>query len=63
MTNRSATPHLARDGHVWMHANCHADWMKRRRETAIMALTALGVTLKKMAIAPPDDIGAGSPRL
>jgi hypothetical protein len=45
MTTRSATPYLARDGHVWMHADCHPDWMKRRREAAITELTALGLKL------------------
>ncbi len=30
-------------GHVWMHARCHAPWMKRRRAEAEAALAALGV--------------------
>lgn len=57
MTNRNATPCLTRDGHVWMHRDCHPDWMKRRRLEAVTALAALGLTLEGTATASLDNIG------
>ena len=57
MTNRNATPCLTHDGHVWMHSNCHPDWMKRRRLEAVTALAALGLALEDTATASPDTIG------
>ena len=42
-TTGDALPYLNGDGHVWLHADCHAGWMQRRRAEAVEALRGMGI--------------------
>ena len=39
----NALPLLNGGGHVWLHPDCHAAWMKRRRAEAVAALFEMGI--------------------
>jgi hypothetical protein len=39
-------PVLARDGHTWVHADCHEPWMDQLGREALRALGAMGVGVR-----------------
>ena len=42
-TAGDALPYLNAGGYVWLHADCHADWMRHRRAEAVEALRGMGI--------------------
>lgn len=43
-------------GHIWLHHECHGEWMERRRAEAVKALKRGNLDNQKAAQPPPGAI-------